>query len=163
MFLKADFVLENVLQIDLEEMRKKGIKGFIFDLDNTLMAPNTGVFTEEIKAWLDELLKDFKVAIVSNNPIPSYEKKVREVVNVPIYFKAGKPSRKFVREALKELGIAPHEAAMVGDRPLTDIWVGQRLKMVTVLVDPLRKKFEPQIIRFLRTLERSFVRNAGAY
>ncbi len=163
MFLKADFVLQNVLQIDLEEMRKKGVKGFIFDLDNTLMAPNTGVFTEEIKAWLDELMKEFKVAIVSNNPIPSYEKKVREVVDMPIYFKAGKPSRKFVREALKELGISPLEAAMVGDRPLTDIWVGQRLKMITVLVDPLRKKQEHQVIKFLRSLERSFVRNAGAY
>lgn len=163
MFLKADFVLENVLQIDLDEMRNKGVKGFIFDLDNTLMAPNTGIFTEEIKAWLDELMKEFKVAIVSNNPIPSYEKKVREVVDLPIYFKAGKPRRKFVREALKELGIDPKEAAMVGDRPLTDIWVGQRLKMVTVLVDPLRKKFEPQFIKFLRSLERSFVRNAGAY
>lgn len=163
MFLKADFVLQNVLQIDLEDMRKKGVKGFIFDLDNTLMAPNTGVFTEEIKAWLDELMKEFKVAIVSNNPIPSYEKKVREIVNMPIYFKAGKPSRKFVCQALKELGISPNEAAMVGDRPLTDIWVGQRLKMITVLVDPLRKKQEHQVIKFLRGLERSFVRNAGAY
>lgn len=163
MFLKADFVLQNVLQIDLDEMRKKGVKGFVFDLDNTLMAPNTGVFTEEIKTWLDELMKEFKVAIVSNNPIPSYEKKVREIVDVPIYFKAAKPSRKFVCEALKELGISPKEAAMVGDRPLTDIWVGQRLNMITILVDPLRKKQEPQIIKFLRSLERSFVRNAGAY
>lgn len=163
MFLKADFVLENVLQINLDEMRQKGIKGFVFDLDNTLMAPNTGVFTEEIKAWLDELMKEFKVAIVSNNPIPSYEKKVREIVDVPIYFKASKPSRKFVLEALKELGISPEEAVMVGDRPLTDIWVGQRLKMKTILVDPLRKKQEHRVIKFLRSLERSFVRNAGAY
>jgi len=163
MFLKADFVLENVLNIDLEELKRRGVKGFIFDLDNTLMAPNTGIFREDIKAWLDEVMKDFKVAIVSNNPIPSYEKKVREVVDLPIYFKAGKPRRKFVREALKELGISPKEAAMVGDRPLTDIWVGQRLHMVTILVDPLRKHHEHQVIRFLRSLERSFVRNAGTY
>jgi len=159
MFLQADFILNSVLNIDLEEMKRRGVKGFIFDLDNTLMAPNTGFFTEDIKAWLDELMKDFKVAIVSNNPIPAYEKKVREIVNLPIYFKAGKPRRKFVIEALKELGISPKEAAMVGDRPLTDIWVGQRLKMLTILVDPLRKLQEHQVIRFLRSLERSFVRN----
>jgi HAD superfamily phosphatase (TIGR01668 family) len=163
MFLQADFVLKNVMEINLDEMRQKGIKGFIFDLDNTLMAPNTGFFTEEVKAWLDELMKEFKVAIVSNNPIPSYEKKVREVINMPIYFKAGKPRRKFVKEALLELGIDPTEAAMVGDRPLTDIWVGQRLKMVTVLVDPIRKKQEHKIVKFLRSLERSFVKNAGSY
>jgi HAD superfamily phosphatase (TIGR01668 family) len=163
MFLQADFALKSVLDINLEELRQKGVKGFIFDLDNTLMAPNTGIFTEEIKAWLDELMKEFKVAIVSNNPIPAYEKKVREVVNMPIYFKAGKPSRKYVREALKELGIEPQEAAMVGDRPLTDIWVGQRLKMVTILVDPIRKYQEHKVIKFLRSLERSFVRNVGSY
>ena len=163
MFLKADFVLENVLNIDLEEMKKRGVKGFVFDLDNTLMAPNTGVFREDIKAWLDILMQEFKVAIVSNNPIPSYEKKVREVVDIPIYFKAGKPRRKYVKEALKELGILPKEAAMVGDRPLTDIWVGQRLHMVTILVDPLRKHHEHQVIKFLRSLERSFVKNAGPY
>ena len=163
MFLQADFILESVLDINLDEMRERGVKGFIFDLDNTLMAPNTGVFREDIKAWLDVVMQEFKVAIVSNNPIPSYEKKVREVVDLPIYFKAGKPRRKFVREALLELGISAKEASMVGDRPLTDIWVGQRLHMVTILVDPLRKHKEHRVIKFLRGLERSFVKNAGSY
>jgi HAD superfamily phosphatase (TIGR01668 family) len=163
MFLQADFVLESVLDINLDEMRKRGVKGFIFDLDNTLMEPNTGVFREDIKAWLDILMQEFKVAIVSNNPIPSYEKKVKEVVDMPIYFKAGKPRRRFVKEALCELEISAKEASMVGDRPLTDIWVGQRLQMVTILVDPLRKHKEHKAIKFLRSLERSFVKNAGKY
>lgn len=163
MFLQADFILESVLDIDLDEMRQRGVKGFIFDLDNTLMEPNTGIFREDIKIWLDTVMEEFKVAIVSNNPIPAYEKRVREVVDMPIYFKAGKPRRRFVREALRELGISPKEASMVGDRPLTDIWVGQRLQMVTILVDPLRKHKEHRVIKFLRSLERSFVKNASSY
>lgn len=163
MFLKADFVLESVLNIDLDEMRLRGVKGFIFDLDNTLMEPNTGIFREDIKAWLEVVMQEFKVAIVSNNPIPSYEKKVKEVVDIPIYFKAGKPRRRYVKKALQTIGVLPKEAVMVGDRPLTDIWVGQRLHMVTILVDPLRKHKEHRAIKFLRSLERSFVKNAGPY
>lgn len=157
MFLKADYTLNSVLEIDIEEMRNKGVEAFIFDLDNTLMEPNTGFLRDDIKDWLNNLTAQFKVAVVSNNPIPSYEKKVKETLDFPVYFKAHKPSRRFVRAALKELGVVPENAAMVGDRPLTDIWVGQRLKMVTILVDPLRKHQEHPFVQFLRKLERMFV------
>ena len=46
---------------------------------------------------------------------------------------------------------------MVGDRPLTDIWVGQRLGIVTILVDPIMKHKEAKIIKLLRKIERLFV------
>lgn len=157
MFLKPNIITKNVKDLNLEELKAKGIKGFIFDLDNTIMKPDTGYFTEDIQAWLNEVEKDFKIAIVSNNPRPDYEKKVREIVDYPIYFKAAKPSRKFVRLALKDLGLEPSEAAMVGDRPLTDIFVGQRLGMTTILVDPLIKHQEPILFKILRKAERSFV------
>ena len=157
MFLKADYTLESVLDIDIEEMKNRGVEAFIFDLDNTLMAPNTGFLRDDIKDWLENLTKQFKVAVVSNNPIPSYEKKVKECLDFPVYFKAHKPSRRFVKLALKELGVKAENAAMVGDRPLTDIWVGQRLKMITILVDPLRKHQEHSVVKFLRKLERMFV------
>lgn len=157
MFLKANIITQNVKDLNLEELKAKGVKAFVFDLDNTIMKPDTGYFTEDIEAWLKEVEKDFKIAIVSNNPRPDYAAKVREIVDYPTYFKAGKPSRKYVRMALQELGIDPKEAAMVGDRPLTDIWVGQRLGMTTILVDPLIKHQEPVLFKILRKAERSFV------
>lgn len=157
MFLKANIITQNVKDLNLEELKAKGIKGFVFDLDNTIMKPDTGYFTEDIQAWLKEVEKDFKIAIVSNNPRPEYAEKVRKIIDYPSYFKASKPSRKFVRKALEELGLKPSETAMVGDRPLTDIWVGQRLGMTTILVDPLIKHQEPILFKILRKAERSFV------
>lgn len=157
MFLKADIITQNVKDLNLEELKAQGIKGFVFDLDNTIMKPDTGYFTEDIEAWLSEVEKDFKIAIVSNNPRPDYAKKVKSIVTYPVYFNASKPRRKFVIAALKDLGIDPSEACMVGDRPLTDIWVGQRLGMKTILVDPLIKHQEPILFKILRKAERSFV------
>jgi predicted HAD superfamily phosphohydrolase YqeG len=46
---------------------------------------------------------------------------------------------------------------MVGDRPLTDIWVGQRMGAYTILVDPLIKHSEKVYIKVLRRMERLFV------
>jgi predicted HAD superfamily phosphohydrolase YqeG len=46
---------------------------------------------------------------------------------------------------------------MVGDRPLTDIWVGQRMGAYTILVDPLIKHSEKVYIKVLRRMERMFV------
>jgi len=62
--------------------------------------------------------------------------------------------------ALKDLDLLPSQVAMVGDRPLTDIWVGQRLGLITILVDPLMKHEEAAIVQFLRKLERIFIRPA---
>lgn len=156
--LKPTYIFEHVRDIDLEELKSLGIKAFLFDLDNTIMPPQTGVFPDEIATWLDVVQKDFKVAVVSNNRNKKYLEIVKKVSDFPIYFNAEKPSTKTVKEALLALGITAEQAAMVGDRPLTDIWVGCRLNMTTILVDPLMKNQEHDIIKFLRKLERSFIK-----
>ncbi len=38
--------------------------------------------------------------------------------------------------------LIPSQVVIVGDRPLTDILVGQRLGMITILVDPIMKQKE---------------------
>jgi predicted HAD superfamily phosphohydrolase YqeG len=57
------------------------------------------------------------------------------------------------------LGVEAHQAAMIGDRPLTDIWVGQRMGMYTILVDPLTMASEHRVVKVLRRLEKLFVRH----
>ena len=55
------------------------------------------------------------------------------------------------------MNLKPNEIAIIGDRPLTDIWVGKRLGTITILVDPLMKNKEPLVVKFLRKIERSFM------
>lgn len=156
-FLKPTYIVEHVTDINLEDLKKEGIKGLMFDLDNTLMAPHAGQLTADIASWLEEVKENFKIVILSNNPHEFYIEKAAEEIGCPAYGKAGKPNVKTALIALKEMDLLPSQVAMIGDRPLTDIWVGQRLKLVTILVDPLIKKEEIAIVKVLRRLERIFI------
>jgi HAD superfamily phosphatase (TIGR01668 family) len=118
------------------------------------MAPNTGVLDDKVAGWLKRIDKmGFRSIVVSNNPRAMYTREAEKVVNMPVIGNAGKPRRKQLYRAVEILGMDPHEVAIVGDRPLTDIWGGHRLGSKTILVESLSKHKENALIRFLRKLE----------
>jgi HAD superfamily phosphatase (TIGR01668 family) len=149
--------VEHVTDINLDDLKADGIKGLIFDLDNTIMAPKAGKLTEDITHWLEVVRNDFKIAIVSNNPHEHYVEEASNIIGAPAYAKAKKPGTAISAMALKNMGLLPTQVAMIGDRPLTDIWVGQRLGFITILVDPLIKHEEAALVKVLRKLERIFI------
>jgi HAD superfamily phosphatase (TIGR01668 family) len=164
LLVKPTLIIESVVDIDLNWLQEKGIRGFIFDLDNTLMAPHSGVLDSPVQAWLQQIHDmGFKSVVVSNNKKATYVQQAEAILGFPAIANAGKPRRKFLRKALEMLKMNPHEVVVVGDRPLTDIWGGQRLGAHTILVDPLTKDREHQVIQVLRRLERMFVRDAGQF
>jgi HAD superfamily phosphatase (TIGR01668 family) len=158
LFVKPSLIIADITGIDLAALKASGIRGFIFDLDNTIMAPHTGVLEERIESWLAILQAEgFKCLVLSNNKEAEYCQVAEKVLNIPVISHAAKPRRAKFRQALDMLGLLPIEVAMVGDRPLTDIWVGQRMGAYTILVDPLIKHSEKPYIKVLRRLERLFV------
>jgi HAD superfamily phosphatase (TIGR01668 family) len=152
--LKPTYIVERVTDINLEDLKADGVKGLIFDLDNTIMAPKAGALSDDISNWLELVKKDFKISVVSNNPHQKYLEKACEILGCPVYGKAKKPRTGVASIALKEMDLLPNEVCMIGDRPLTDIWVGQRLGLITILVDPLIKHEEIILYKILRRLER---------
>lgn len=158
MFLKPTWVVQSVLDIDLERLQTMGIQGFIFDLDNTIMAPHTGVLEPSIAQWLTHIQTlGFKCMVVSNNPLVFYTQQAEETLQMPVIGNAAKPRRRMLRKALELLQLPSEAVAVVGDRPLTDIWGGQRLGAKTILVDPLTKSQENKVIQTLRKMERWFI------
>ena len=101
--LKADYIYKHVTDIDLQELKNQGIKGLVFDLDNTIMAPKTGKFTEDIENWLKIVQKDFKIAVVSNNRKDNYIEEVAKIIDCPVYGRAKKPNIKISMQTLKEI------------------------------------------------------------
>ena len=158
MFLKPSLIVQDITTIDLAGLKAQGIKGFIFDLDNTIMAPHSGALEQRIETWLVLLQAEgFKCLVLSNNKKAEYCQLAEKVLNIPVISHAAKPRRAMFRKALEMIGLTAREVAMVGDRPLTDIWVGQRMGAFTILVDPLIKQQERQLYKVLRGLERLFV------
>lgn len=158
--LKPTYIVKRVTDINLEDLKSENIKGLLFDLDNTLMHPLTSHLPEDIEHWLEVVKGRFKIAILSNNPYTRYVQDAGRRVGCVAYEKANKPRRKAALKALKDLDLLPQQVAIIGDRPLTDIWVGHRLGMVTILVDPLLKHEEMWIIKGLRKLEKVFISKA---
>lgn len=160
MFLRPTYLIEgDVTDIDLDQLQRDGVRGLIFDLDSTLVAPHAGSLTDEVSTWLEQARLIFKVAVVSNNKRDPYIKQVQAILDMHCIGCAAKPSIKAFREVQAMFELAPHEVAVVGDRPLTDVWGGHRAGMKTVLVLPLKSMNEPGWIRMFRRLERVFIRN----
>jgi HAD superfamily phosphatase (TIGR01668 family) len=160
MFLRPTYLIDgDITDIDLDELEQSGIKGLIFDLDSTLVAPRSAVLTKEVEVWLTKARAGFKLAVVSNNRHALYIEQVKGLLDMPIVGRAAKPRRRGLLQALANLELAPHEVAVIGDRPLTDVWGGQRAGMKTILVFPLKTMNEPGWITFFRRLERMFIRS----
>lgn len=158
MFLKPDYNLKSIYEIDLEELKLKGIKALLFDLDSTLMASKTGKYDDKTIDWLKKVREDFFIAVVSNNHNPDYMKKVKAVSDFPIVFEAKKPDTKATVDFMESNNLTAQTTAFVGDRPLTDILCGKKIGCVTILVDSISADRERPIVRLARKLERCTIR-----
>ncbi|MBK8189851.1 MAG: YqeG family HAD IIIA-type phosphatase [Vampirovibrionales bacterium] len=159
MWLIPTLVAARVTDISIETLRALGVRGLIFDLDNTLMAPRSGRLDADISQWLAVLAAEgFQLACVSNNKRAAYCQSAQETLSMPVFGHARKPFGASLAAAVAQMGLSAHETLVVGDRPLTDIWGGRRIGAQTALVKPLMGPFEPPAIRFLRWMERRVVR-----
>lgn len=159
MFIKPDYNLKSIYDIDLEELKNKGIKALLFDLDSTLMGSKTGCYTKKTLEWLENVKKDFFVGVVSNNNNPDYITKVTACTDFPIVFCAHKPAVKVTKNFMKQNGLTADTTCFVGDRPLTDIMCGKNLGCTTILVDSITADIEKPVVRFVRWLERCSIKN----
>ena len=154
MIITCDYKCENIYGIDLDELKSQGIKAIMFDLDSTIMVSKSATYSEKTRQWLETVQKEFLVAVVTNNNNPSYIEKVRAVSPFKVVADAKKPKTDAMSSLLAEYNIQPHEACMVGDRPLTDIVAGNRLGCKTILVGSINAENEGPLVQFVRWLER---------
>ena len=157
MFLKPDYNLKNVYEIKFEELKEQGIKCLMFDLDSTVMVSKSANFLPETLNWFDTFLKDFEVAIISNNKNDNYIENANKIAPCKVIGRADKPNPKVMKEYLESVSIKPQNAVMIGDRPLTDILAGKLLGTKTILVGSINPN-ENIPTRFVRALERSVIR-----
>ncbi len=159
MFLKPDYLIKgDITDIDLEMLERAGIKGLILDLDSTLVVPHSAALSDEAAAWLESACQKFAVAIASNNKNEIYLDQIRQILTIPVIGRAAKPSRKAFHKLAGDFNLQFGQVAVIGDRPLTDIWGGHRAGMKTILVQILKTQKEPVWKTRIRNLERVFIR-----
>ena len=134
-----------------------GVKGVILDVDNTLEPYEHPLPGEHVIKWL-ESLKDrgIRTAIVSNNNHKRIELFNKDI-GMPAYAKAGKPFKKNLIRAMRDMGTDSHNTVLMGDQVFTDVWAAHNAGVRAILVPPINDKRD-LFTRFKRLLERPILR-----
>lgn len=139
-------------QIEFEKLYEKGYRGVIFDIDNTLVEHGKDA-TEQARQLFVRLKSiGFESCLLSNNKEERVVRFNRDIQTNYIS-KAGKPSGKNYKKAMELMGTTIENTVFVGDQLFTDVWGAKRLGIYNILVAPIDKKEEIQIV-LKRYLER---------
>lgn len=148
---------KNIYEIDFKQLKEDGIESLLIDLDNTIIPRNVKELTEEVEQWFKGLTEEgFKVCIVSNN-MKGRVKKVLRKVEIPFVARAGKPRRKAFIQGIEALRTSKEKTAVIGDQLFTDVFGGNMLDLMTILVSPVGKSDLPHT-KFLRIFENRLIR-----
>ena len=153
---KPDIFCDDVYTLDIECLKKIGIKAIIFDIDNTLVTYDDLKAPEHTKKWFEMLHQNnILTCLVSNNNKERVENFAKSL-NEPYFYAALKPKKKYIIKACDVIGVSPNEAALVGDQLFTDIYGGNRLGMY-IMVKAISDK-ENWFVHFKRSLEKYFLK-----
>ena len=150
--LLPDLKLHTVYDIDSARLYQRGIRGIIFDIDNTLENHRTATPGKQTAALLRRLQDEgFALCLISNGKKTRVEKFAARL-GLPAIGRAGKPLLKNFRAALRIMGTNKASTAIVGDQIFTDIWGGNRAGILTILVDPI-EQYENKLFYIKRYFE----------
>ena len=151
MFFPDKYVASTYV-IDFEQLYKKGYRGLIFDIDNTLV-PHGAPADKRALELFSRLKKiGFKCCLISNNQEPRV-KRLNQDIQVDYIYNAHKPSTKNYLKAMEIMGTDRGNSLFIGDQLFTDVWGAKRAGIGNILVKPIHPKEEIQIV-LKRYLER---------
>ena len=143
--------ISSVYDINYKELYNKGIRALIYDIDNTLVKHGAKANEDIVELFYIIHNMGFKTILLSNNTKERVESFANEVGSDYIA-KAGKPRRKAYVSAMEKLGSCKEDTVFIGDHLFTDRYGANRTGLYSILVKPIDKKEEIQIV-FKRKLE----------
>jgi HAD superfamily phosphatase (TIGR01668 family) len=143
-----------IYAISHSELQKKGIHSLLLDVDGTLVNRKSDIIPKAVKNWIRESKKLFSLYLISNNPSKKRIAKIAKELNLKYKHNASKPRKKITLSAIKEIGVERKSIAIIGDRIFTDIIVGNRCNIKTILVKRLKRDGMPIKFNLTLTIEK---------
>ena len=132
--LLPSVITDAVTDLDPQWLKSKGIRLLMMDFDNTIVPYTTNIPTEQVDAWLKEMAaSDILVCVVSNSKRDRVRNFCAEY-GIECITHAKKPFSKGIRQCLQKYGIAPAQAALVGDQIYTDTLGANGCGVMSILV-----------------------------
>jgi len=150
--LKPDYYCNTVFDIPYGELWQRGIRGLIFDIDNTIAPYAENYPSPKIVALMKRIKgMGFKISLLTNNT-----NKRLDCFTKPLELtgraNAAKPFARGIRKLMIEQSTPTTHTAIIGDQLLSDIWAGKNARITTILVKPLSDK-DFAFVRIKRMIE----------
>jgi HAD superfamily phosphatase (TIGR01668 family) len=160
--LQPDLVLgSSVLDLTPELLAQYQIQGLVLDVDDTIVPIGTSVAQPELALWIEQIRTVAAIWLVTNNPSRVRIGAIADSLSLPYFLGAAKPSRRKLRQAVEAMELEPSRVAMVGDRVFTDVLAGNRLGMLTILIEPIVSQDSSVSFHLLRQVEFAIARALG--
>lgn len=157
-FYPSDYV-NSAYSIDYEKLYQSGIRGIIYDIDNTLVEHGKPATPRAVELFARLGVIGFQTCVISNNKEPRVAP-FAEAVGTMYIYKADKPSVKGYQQAMERMGTNTGNTVFIGDQLFTDVWGANRTGIRSILVKPIDKHEEVQIVlkRYLEKVVLHFYR-----
>ena len=156
-FFRPHAFAPRITHIDPVELRDRGVRGAIVDLDNTLVGFRALEPLEEDARWVVRAAEaGVRVCVLTNNGTP-WASTVAQNLGVPCIPRARKPMPHGFVRALRLLELEREEAVVIGDQLFTDVLGARLAGLEVILVEPL-VRHDPWNTRPLRWIERTILR-----
>ncbi len=125
--------LPSVFDIDYRKLYRKGFRGLIFDIDNTLVHHGDDSTEEVDHLFLTIHEIGFKTVLLTDNV---EERVLRFLKNIDSMYicEAGKPDVSGYLRALEMMNLKKEEAVVIGDQIFTDILGANKSGIPSILV-----------------------------
>jgi len=143
-----------IYAISQSELQKKGIHCLLLDVDGTLVNRKSTKIPKAVKNWISDSKKVFHLYLISNNPSKKRIAKIANELKLKYKYNASKPRKKATLSVIKEIGFEPKKIAIIGDRIFTDMIVGNRCNIKTILVKRLKRDGLPINFNLTLTIEK---------
>jgi hypothetical protein len=143
-----------IYRISQSELQKKGIQCILLDVDGTLVNRNSTKIPIAVKSWISKSKKLFSLYLISNNPSKKRIEKIAKELNLRYKYNASKPRKKVTLNTINEVNYELKNIAIIGDRIFTDIIVGNRCNINTILVKQLNRDGLPIKFNLTLTIEK---------
>lgn len=155
-FCPAEAV-SSILDISLEDLKERGKKLVLIDVDNTLLPWRSEDVPQSTLDWMERARGlGLHVCILSNTRHRARLKRLAERMGIDFLLGRFKPSRRMYHAALEKYAVASSEAIMVGDQLMTDVFGANRAGIEAIWVnqmtprDLITTKINRRFERFLR-------------
>ena len=147
---------KSIFEITPEELKGRGVKAIITDLDNTLVGWDVKLATDEVVQWFNDMSEaGIKITIVSNNN-QTRVSTFATPLKVDYIFDAKKPMGHAFKKACVKMAVTPSETVVIGDQMMTDVLAANSNGFYSIMVVPVKSNDEWKT-KVNRMMERKFL------